>query len=159
MINNSYNFLSNDYRDKMNQMDQVDEIANLLKSSGASRAERRRIEKAISKTTKISEKTHKKLMERAYNEYKYDVDTDFVHFNSILGLVMYEEYGWEETDDNEQITELFTKIQEKMMECKEKNMTTTDITDKLYDLTGIRLVSENDPNKDRLIREFEEENN
>ena len=143
------NVLSNQSRKNLDiaNIDTIDEVANMIKSSGASRGERRRLEKALAKTNKLSAKALKKAQEKvnyeAYEEYKDITDLDFVHFNAILGLVMCDDYHWKEDGlDHGQITSLFERIQTKMAKYNNLKKSTEDICKELYQKTGIILNSD-----------------
>lgn len=136
-----FNVLSNQY---IKESDQIDEIANMINNSGANRAQRRRLEKTLAKTTKLSQKAMDKLSEKAYKEYMDITDRDFIHFNAVLGMVMYEDYHWteDETQEHGQITSLMERIQKKMKKYLNQGWTTEDIVKELEDKTGICLVSD-----------------
>ena len=144
--NESLNVLSNTLRDKFMEQDVIDSVANMINTSGANRAQRRRLEKGLARANKLSESAQKKLDHSAYNKYKEITDRDFVHFNAVLCLVMYEDYGWKETEDNDhgQITSLMERIQKKMRKLQEEDYTTEDIVDMVDNLTGIKLISDID---------------
>lgn len=148
--NQGLNFLSNQARDNLTNMDTIDEVANMIKASGASRGERRRLEKALAKTTKLSNKARAKaqcnLDYSAYEEFREITDLDFVHFNAVLGIVMYEDYHWKEDENQEhgQILSLFERIQAKMRKYKNSGTSTKDICKELENLTGIVLLPDED---------------
>ena len=156
--NSVSNVLSNAKRNELidvNNFDTIDEVANMIKAHGASRGERRRLEKALAKTNKLSAKALKKAQERvnyeAYESYKESVDMDFTHFNAILGLVMVEDYHWKEDDTHDQITSLFDRFQAKMQKYNKLDWTTQDICKYLKELTGVTLITDHQKN----IEEFE----
>lgn len=145
MINNDIkNVLDNSFRNKIMEQDVIDSVANMINSSGANRAQRRRLEKGLARANKLSEKAQKKLDYSAYNKYKAITDKDYVHFNAVLALVMYEDYRWKEDPDAEhgQITSLMERIQKKMRKLKDKGYETEDIVNRVYELTGIQLISD-----------------
>ena len=145
MINdNMMNVLDNSFRNKVMEQDVIDTVANMINTSGANRAQRRRLEKGLARANKLSEKAQKKLDYSAYNKYKAITDEDFVHFNAVLALVMYEDYRWEEDPDAEhgQITSLMERIQKKMRKLQKDGYSTKDIVNRVYELTGIQLVSD-----------------
>ena len=144
MINHSQplNMLDNKFRQYAMESDTIDDVANMINSSGANRAQRRRLEKALAKTNKLTKKAEEKIHKGIYNKYKQLTDQDFVHFNAILGLVMCNEYGWVEEEDNEQITELFERIQDYMRKYNEEGKSTKDAVMELENLTGIQLISD-----------------
>ena len=139
------NVFSNSYRQ---ENDQIQEVANMINNSGMSRSQRRRLEKTLSKTNKLSQKAMDKLENKAYKKYREIVDVDFVHFNAILGLVMYEDYHWKEeaTQEHGQITSLMERIQKKMLKYQDMGYTTEDVAKELEDKTGIMLVTYSEDN-------------
>lgn len=147
------NVLSNDSRETLNNnimnTDVIDAVANMINTSGKNRAQRRRLEKGLARTNKLSEKAQKKLDYSLYHEYKAVTDKDFVHFNAILALVMFEDYRWIETEENDhgQITSLLERVQKKMLKYKDKNFSTEDICREVYKKTGIMLYSDIESNK------------
>ena len=84
----------------------------------------------------------KKLEYSAYEKYRDITDNDFVHFNAILALVMYEDYHWKETDeqDHGQITSLLERIQKKLRKYQAMKYTTDDIVREVHKKTGILLI-------------------
>ncbi len=141
--NTPLNVFSNQYRQENNQIDQ---IANMINTSGANRGQRRRLEKTLAKTTKLSQKAMAKLEDKAYEKYMGIAERDFVHFNAILGLVMYEDYHWKESEDQEhgQILSLMERIQKKMKKYQDMDYTTEDVARELQEKTGITLVTDKD---------------
>ena len=146
------NVLSNQSRTEVTLDQQIDEIANLINATGGNRAQRRRIEKSIAKTTRLSEKTIKKIENSAYEKYRDITDKDYVHFNAILALVMYEDYHWKETDEQEhgQITSLMERIQKKIRKYQNMNYSTKDIVKEVYKKTGILLISDGENPEDYM---------
>lgn len=150
--NEGMNVLSNTFRDKFLETDTIDAVANMINTSGANRAQRRRLEKGLAKTNKLSSKAYNHIENKVYNKYKEVTDEDYIHFNAVLALVMYEDYNWKETPDNThgQITSLLERLQKKMTKLKEEGYTTQDIVNKVDELTGILLVSDIDAQKQNL---------
>ncbi|MBR6289324.1 MAG: hypothetical protein IKR19_08315 [Acholeplasmatales bacterium] len=153
--NNPLNVMSNQKRSEINQ---VDEIADMINKSAVNRAQRRRIEKSIARTTKLSQKTMEKLQNSAYEKYKEVTDKDFVHFNAILALVMYEDYHWKEDEnqDHGQITSLMERIQKKMRKYQDLEYSTEDLAREVYKKTGILLISDTANPEDYMDDEEEE---
>lgn len=151
MLNNdSMNVLSNTYRDKFLEQDTIDTVANMINTSGANRAQRRRLEKSLAKTNKLSAKVHDKIEHKIYNKYKDITDEDFTHFNAILALVMYEDYRWREDETHDQITSLLERFQHKMQKYKDLNYTTDKVCKEVEELTGIVLISDIKAKKQNL---------
>jgi ribosomal protein S17E len=139
------NVLSNQSRDNVSLDQQIDEIANIINSKSTNRAQRRRIEKSIAKTARLSEKTIKKIENSAYEKYRDITDSDYVHFNAVLAMVMYEDYHWKETDEHDhgQITSLMERVQKKIRKYQDMDYSTEDIVKEVYKKTGILLVPDN----------------
>lgn len=146
------NVLSNSGRDALNDNimhdDVIDAVANMINTSGKNRAQRRRLERGLARTNKLTEKAQKKINNSLYEEYKSVTDKDFVHFNAILALVMYDDYRWRETEENDhgQITSLLERIQKKMTKYLEMDYSTEDICKEVYKKTGIMLFSDLEAN-------------
>lgn len=143
MKNEPLNVLSSTYREKLSP---VDEVAQMLTAPGVSRTERKQILRALNKTTRLTEKAQKRLDQSAYEKYRDITDLDFVHFNAILGLVLYEDYHWKEDENQEhgQITSMMERIQKKMRKYQKLGYSTHDIVKELDDKTGILLVPDKD---------------
>lgn len=122
--------------------DAINELAGMLDASG-NRKSRRKIEKVLSKTAKIQERADARANKRAYSKIEERVDEDFMYIFGIIGITMYEDYHWKETEDNEhgQITSLYERLTKKMEKYTEMGYSTEDILNHLDELTGIRLVS------------------
>ena len=118
----------------------------MLTAPGVSRTERKQILRALNKTTRLTEKAQKRLDQSAYEKYRDITDLDFVHFNAILGLVLYEDYHWKEDENQEhgQITSMMERIQKKMRKYQKLGYSTHDIVKELDDKTGILLVPDKD---------------
>ena len=142
MANESFfNVLSNEYR---SNYDEINDIAATIRSTGASRAERRRIQKMICRQTKLTERAQKRAQDSvnkdAYEHYKNVTDRDMVYFFAMLGLTMIEDYHWYEKDnDHGQISSLFDRVQAKMR--KYEKLDLKELTKKFYDESEIILVS------------------
>ena len=143
MKNEPLNVLSSAYREKLSP---VDEVAQMLTAPGVSKTERKQILRALNKTTRLTEKAQKRLDQSAYEKYRDITDLDFVHFNAILGLVLYEDYHWKEDENQEhgQITSMMERIQKKMRKYQKLGYSTQDIVKELDDKTGILLVPDKD---------------
>lgn len=143
MKNEPLNVLSSAYREKLSP---VDEVAQMLTAPGVSKTERKQILRALNKTTRLTEKAQKRLDQSAYEKYRDITDLDFVHFNAILGLVLYEDYHWKEDENQEhgQITSMMERIQKKMRKYQKLGYSTHDIVKELDDKTGILLVPDKD---------------
>lgn len=122
--------------------DCIQDVANMLKSKGGNRSQRRRLEKSLGKVETVLSHVQKRVDDSAYREYQKAVDKNYVHFFSCLALTMIEDYGWKETEDNEhgQITSLLERVDKKIKKYAELGYTTEDLTHKLDEMTGILLV-------------------
>jgi len=145
---NKYNSLNIFEKAKLAQelnIDSVDQVAAMINSKATSPSQRKRLERSLNKINTIYQKAQAKVDYSAYEKYRDITDLDFVHFNAILGITMYEDYNWRETEENEhgQITSLMERIQKNMRKYKEMGCSTKDVAKKLEDLTGIVLVPDN----------------
>jgi len=122
--------------------DCIQDVANMLKSKGGNRSQRRRLEKSLGRVETVLSHVQKRVDDSAYREYQKAVDKNYVHFFSCLALTMIEDYGWKETEDNEhgQITSLLERVDKTIKKYAELGYTTEDLTHKLDEITGILLV-------------------
>ena len=122
--------------------DCIQDVANMLKSKGGNRSQRRRLEKSLGRVETVLSHVQKRVDDSAYREYQKAVDKNYVHFFSCLALTMIEDYGWKETEDNEhgQITSLLERVDKKIKKYSDLGYTTEDLTHKLDEMTGILLV-------------------
>ena len=138
----SLNVLSQKKPSEYMSDDCIQDVANMLKSKGGNRSQRRRLEKSLGKVETVLSHVQKRVDNSAYKEYQKAVDKDYVHFFSCLALTMIEDYGWKETEDNEhgQITSLLERVDRKIRKYSDLGYTTEDLTHKLDEITGILLV-------------------
>lgn len=138
----SLNVLSQKKPSEYMSDDCIQDVANMLKSKGGNRSQRRRLEKSLGRVETVLSHVQKRVDDSAYKEYQKAVDKDYVHFFSCLALTMIEDYGWKETEDNEhgQITSLLERVDRKIRKYSDLGYTTEDLTHKLDEMTGILLV-------------------
>lgn len=138
----SLNVLSQKKPSEYMSDDCIQDVANMLKSKGGNRSQRRRLEKSLGRVETVLSHVQKRVDNSAYKEYQKAVDKDYVHFFSCLALTMIEDYGWNETEDNEhgQITSLLERVDRKIRKYSDLGYTTEDLTHKLDEMTGILLV-------------------
>lgn len=129
----------------MNQ-DAIGQVASRINTATASPSQRKRLERSLNKLENIHRHVQDHLDYSAYEKYRDITDLDFVHFNAILGITMYEDYHWTESENAEhgQITSLMERIQKNMRKYKSMGYSTREVADKLEELTGIRLVADNE---------------
>lgn len=128
------------------QQDPITQVAAMINNSGMNRGQRRRLEKALARTEKLTEKAQKKLDREKYKEYKAAVDRNFMHFFATLALTMGEDYHWREDEQHDQISSLLERLEKKLEKLSAQGYTTDDIVklvDEKYDLL---LVSKEDGN-------------
>ena len=125
-------------------VDTVSEVTALINQAG-NRSTRRRVEKALNKTQTITRHCNIKATEKANEQLKKKYDKDFVHFYAVLALVMYEDYRWKESEDNDhgQITSLMERVNKKMQKYLDLGYTTEDLVNLVDEKTGILLVTDN----------------
>lgn len=127
-------------RDDFMSNDCISQVASMINNSGANRSQRRRIEKSLNKVENIRAHVQKKVDRSAYEEYKKDVDKNFIHFFCILALTMGEDYKWREDETHDQISSLLERVNKKIIKYANMGYSTEDLiehVDKEYD---IRLI-------------------
>lgn len=132
-----FNVLSNE---SITQQNTLDQVAAMINSAGYNRGQRRRLEKALSKTNKLSQKCQKKLGENIYKEYQAAVDQNCVHFFSILALTLIEDYRWKEDDTHDQVSSMLERVGKKIDKYAAQGYTTQDLAQLVEKETGIVLV-------------------
>lgn len=129
----------NQNRDYM-QDDVVQEIANMINASGGNRAQRKRLERALRKTENIQKHAQDYLNRRAYKEFQQCLDSNMTRFFSVLGIVLKTQYGFEESEDKEDITHMFDLLNTYLVEYQE--LSTDEVAKICYETTGIQLIAE-----------------
>lgn len=112
----------------------------MINNSGKNRAQRRRLEKSLGRMQTVLEHSQKYLDRSALKQYEAAVEDNYRHFFAILGIVLKREYGWEQTDDNEQIADIFDKLNEYLV--KYKDLTVDEICDICDEETDITLIAQ-----------------
>ena len=135
MSNIPYNVLNSGNTD---HQDAIDQIASMINSSGYNRGQRRRLEKALGKTNKLSQRVQKKIGQNLYKEYQAATDSNMRRFFSVLGIVMHERYNWQEDEDSEEISDLFDALNNYLVEYKD--LTTDEVANICNEKTGLTLV-------------------
>ena len=132
--NKGTNFITND--------EAVNKLASMVNATG-SRSSRRKMERAINKSVKLQKAAEVRANQKAFSKVAERVDDDFMYLFGIIGITMYEDYHWKETEDNEhgQITSLYERLTKKMEKYTDMNYSTDDVLSHLEGLTGIKLVS------------------
>lgn len=120
--------------------DTLSQVAAMINNSGYNRSQRRRLEKALCKTQKLSDRAMQKLDRSAYKEYRDAVDQNFIHFFAALALVCYEDYRWKEDDSHDQITSMLERVGNKIDKYAHQGYTTEDLAKLVEDEIGIVLV-------------------
>ena len=137
MSNVPFNVLSQDCLDNQNAMDQ---ITSLINSYGGNRSQRRLAEKTIKKATQLSQKAQDKLEQKIYKEYQDSVDKNFVHFFSILALVLEEDYHWKEDETHDQISSMLERVGNKLNKYAAMGYSTEDLSRLVEDRLGLVLI-------------------
>ena len=117
--------------------DAVTQVAAMLNNSGANRKQRRKLEKALTKTQSIVEHAQRRVDRSSFKEYQNNLDVMMLRFFSVLGIVLKTKYNFEETEDNEQITEMFETLNSCLEEYR--NLSAEEVAKICYDSTGIEL--------------------
>ena len=132
--NKSNNFITND--------EAINKLSSMVNATG-SRSNRRKMERAINKSVKLQKAAEARANQKAFSKVAERVDDDFMYLFGIIGITMYEDYHWKETEENEhgQITSLYERLTKKMEKYTDMNYSTDDVLNYLEELTGIKLVS------------------
>lgn len=141
MDNIPFNVLSNG---NLDSQDTVSQVASMINSSGYNRGQRRRLEKALGKTNKLSQKVQHKIGNKVYEEYKKAVSQNYVHFFSALALTMLEDYHWQEDDKHDQISSILERVGNKIDKYAAQGYTTETLAQLVEDKIGIILVPDDD---------------
>lgn len=120
--------------------DTIQDVANLINASGANRAQRKRLERALRKTENIMEHTQKQVNRNAYKEYQECLDSNMTRFFSVLGIVLKSQYGFEESEEKEEISHMFDLLNTYLEEYRE--LSTDDVAKICYETTGLELIAE-----------------
>ena len=120
--------------------DTLSQVAAMINNSGYNRSQRRRLEKALCKTQKLSDRAQKKLDTSAYKEYQALLDKNFIHFFAALALTMKQRYYWQEDDTHDQISSLLESVEGTLEKYATMNYTTEDLAKLVEDEIGIVLV-------------------
>ena len=132
-----FNVLNNSNND---QQETINTVAAMINNSGYNRGQRRRLEKALGKTTKLSQKLQDKINKHAYSEYQNAVDKNYVHFFSVLALTLLEDYRWREDDTHDQISSMLERVGKKIDKYADQGYSTEDIAKLVEEKTGIVLI-------------------
>lgn len=117
--------------------DAVTQVAAMLNNSGANRKQRRKLEKALTKTQNIMEHAQRRVDRSSFKEYQNNLDVMMVRFYSVLGIVLKSHYNFEETEDKEQISEMFETLNCYLEEYRDVSL--EDLVRMCYETTGIEL--------------------
>ena len=136
----SLNVLANKKIKDFMSDDAIQDVANMIAASGANRSQRKRLERALRKTENIQKHAQAHLDNRAYKEYQEVSEDHMRRFFSILGIVLKKNYNFEESEDKEDISEMFNLLNAYLMEYQD--MSTEEIAQICYEVTGIQLIAE-----------------
>ena len=120
--------------------DAISQIANMINTSGGNRAQRKRLERALRKTENIQKHAQNHLDKRAYKEFQECLDSNMTRFFSVLGIVLKTQYGFEESEDKEEISHMFDLLNTYLEEYQE--LSTDEVAKICYETTGIQLIAE-----------------
>ena len=124
-----------------NQKDPISQVAAMINNSGMNRGQRRRLEKALAKTERLTERAQKRLDRSAYREYKAAVNRNFMHFFATLALTMGEDYHWREDEQHDQISSLLERVEKKLEKLSAQGYDTEDIVKMVDEKYNLCLVS------------------
>lgn len=131
------NVLSQTNRDYMSD-DCIQQVANMINASGSNRSQRKRLERALNKVENIYSQAQKRVDRTAYREYQYTLDGMMVRFFSVLGIVLKNKYGFQESEDQEEISDMFNALNSQFEQLRD--VSTEEISDMCFEQTGIRLI-------------------
>lgn len=123
--------------------DVIENVANMIKSSGANRSQRKRLERSLRKTSNILAHAQKHVDDSAYKEYQRCVDSNYLHFFAILILVASEDYNWKEDDTHNQISSLLKRVDNKIKKYANMGLNTDDLLKLVEEKYDMILVPEN----------------
>lgn len=136
----SLNVLSQKKPSEYMSDDAIQDVANMIAASGANRSQRKRLERALRKTENIQKHVQSHIDDKAFKEYQAASEDHMRRFFSILGIVLKKNYNFEETDDKEDISEMFNLLNAYLVEYQD--MSTEEIAKICYEVTGIQLIAE-----------------
>ena len=131
VLNQRKDFMSNDA---------IQEVANMINTSGGNRSQRKRLERALRKTENIQKHAQDHLDKRAYKEFQECLDSNMTRFFSVLGIVLKTQYGFEESEEKEEISHMFELLNTYLVEYQE--LSTDEVAKISYETTGIQLIAE-----------------
>lgn len=136
----SLNVLANKKIKDFMSDDAIQDASSLINASGANRAQRKRLERALRKTENIMEYTQKHVNQKAFKEYQYSLDEMMVRFFSVLGIVLKNQYNFEESEEKEDISHMFDMLNTYLEEYRE--LSTSDVARICFETTGLELIAE-----------------
>lgn len=131
------NVLSSHKIENMLSNDAIDQVAGMINATGANRSQRKQLAKALGKVSNIYSQAQKRADKNIYKEYQKSVDENFRRFFAVVGIVMKSKYNWEETEDKEEITELFEQLNAYLEEYRD--LSTDEVSKICEETTGIVL--------------------
>ena len=133
------NVLSSHKNENMLSNYAIDQVAGMINNSDANRSQRKRLEKALGKVSNIYSQAQKRVYKKAYKEYQEAVDENFRRFFAVVGIVMKSKYDWEESEDKEEISELFSQLNAYLEEYRD--LSTDEVCKICKETTGLTLKS------------------
>lgn len=113
------------------------QVEAMINKAGKNRKQRRKLEKALTKTRTIVNYAQNRVDRSMLKEYQNNLDYMMVRFFSVLGIVLKNDYGFTETEEVEEITGMFEKLNAYLEEHRESS--TEDLAKICYETTGIEL--------------------
>ena len=122
--------------------DSIQDVANMIKASGANRAQRKRLERSLRKTQNIMNHVQGRVNLDAYKQYEKAVEQNYLHFFAILALTCGEDYKWQENETKDQISSMLERVDKKIKKMASLGYTTEQLLDLVDEKYEIRLVPE-----------------
>ena len=95
------------------------------------------MKKQLGKVSTIYSHAQKRLDRSAYKEYQEYLDENYRRFFAVLGIVMKNQYNWEESENVEEISGLFDKVNSYLEEYRD--LSTDEVAKLCEETTGLVL--------------------
>lgn len=119
--------------------DAIQEVAMMINSKNVSESEKKRLYRSLNKIENIRKHTQANLDRSALREYESCLDEVMLRFFSVLGIVLKNHYDFEESEEKEDISNMFNILNSYLEEYRE--LSSKDVAKICYETTGIELVA------------------
>ena len=134
----SLNVLSQKKPSEFMTDDAIQEVAMMIHSRNVSESERKKLYRSLNKIENIRRHTQANLDRSSFNEFQSCLDEVMLRFFSVLGIVLKNHYDFEESEEKEDISNMFNILNSYLEEYKE--LSSKDVAKMCYETTGIELV-------------------